>query len=96
MLFRSKEGEVVAAFSSGGQSPLITQYLKEKIKPDLNKELGQLAQILGSLRKLAKSCIATEQERKAFYKELLQIGLEDIDSLEEQRINEIIQKYISE
>ena len=31
-----------------------------------------------------------------FYKELLQIGLEDIDSLEEQRINEIIQKYISE
>ena len=82
-----KEGEVVAAFSSGGQSPLITQYLKEKIKPDLNKELGQLAQILGSLRKLAKSCIATEQERKAFYKELLQIGLEDIDSLEEQRIN---------
>jgi precorrin-2 dehydrogenase/sirohydrochlorin ferrochelatase len=71
-------------------------YLKEKIKPDLNKELGQLAQILGSLRKLAKSCIATEQERKAFYKELLQIGLEDIDSLEEQRINEIIQKYISE
>ena len=84
------------AFSSGGQSPLITQYLKEKIKPDLNKELGQLAQILGSLRKLAKSCIATEQERKAFYKELLQIGLEDIDSLEEQRINEIIQKYISE
>lgn len=88
-----KEGEVVAAFSSGGQSPLITQYLKEKIKPDLNKELGQLAQILGSLRKIAKSCIATEQERKAFYKELLQIGLKDIDSLEEQRINEIIQKY---
>ena len=43
---------------------------------------------------LAKSCIATEQQRKAFYKELLQIGLEDIDSLEEQRINEIIQKYI--
>ena len=88
-----KEGEVVAAFSSSGQSPLITQYLKEKIKPDLNEELGQIAQILGSLRSLAKSCIATEQERKAFYKELLQIGLEDIDSLEEQRINEIIQKY---
>ena len=88
-----KEGEVVAAFSSGGQSPMITQYLKEKIKPNLTEELGQLAQILGSLRKLAKSCIATEQERKAFYKELLQIGLKDIDSLEEQRINEIIQKY---
>ena len=89
-----KEGEVVAAFSSGGQSPVITQYLKKKIKPDLTEELGQIAQILGGLRTLAKSCIATEQQRKAFYKELLQIGLEDIDSLEEQRINEIIQKYI--
>ena len=91
-----KEGEVVAAFSSGGQSPMITQYLKEKIKPNLTEELGQIAQILGSLRAFAKSCIATEQQHKEFYKELLQIGLKDIDSLEEQRINEIIQKYISE
>ena len=73
---------------------MITQYLKEKIKPDLNKELGQLAQILGSLRKLAKSCIATEQERKAFYKELLQIGLEDIDSLKNNELNEINSKII--
>lgn len=88
-----KEGEVVAAFSSGGQSPMITQYLKEKIKPNLTEELGQIAQILGSLRAFAKSCIATEQQHKEFYKELLQIGLKDIDSLEEQRINEIIQKY---
>ena len=88
-----KEGEVVAAFSSGGQSPMITQYLKEKIKPNLTEELGQIAQILGSLRAFAKSCIATEQQHKVFYKELLQIGLKDIDSLEEQRINEIIQKY---
>lgn len=88
-----KEGEVVAAFSSGGQSPMITQYLKEKIKPNLTEELGQIAQILESLRAFAKSCIATEQQCKEFYKELLQIGLKDIDSLEEQRINEIIQKY---
>ena len=88
-----KEGEVVAAFSSGGQSPMITQYLKEKIKPNLTEELGQIAQILESLRAFAKSCIATEQQHKEFYKELLQIGLKDIDSLEEQRINEIIQKY---
>lgn len=89
-----KEGELVAAFSSGGQSPLITQYLKEKIKPDLNEELGQIAQILGSLRDFAKSCIETEQERKAFYKELLQIGLEDLELLQEERINEIMQTYI--
>ena len=50
-----KEGEVVAAFSSGGQSPMITQYLKEKIKPNLTEELGQIAQILDHSKIYKKS-----------------------------------------
>lgn len=90
-----KEGEVVAAFSSGGQSPVITQYLKKEIKPILTNELGQIAQTLGTLRTMAKECIETEELRKAFYQELLQIGLEDTNYLDEDMINKVIQKYIS-
>lgn len=90
-----KEGEVVAAFSSGGQSPVITQYLKKEIKPVLTNELGQIAQTLGTLRTMAKECIETEELRKAFYQELLQIGLEDTNYLDEDMINKVIQKYIS-
>lgn len=90
-----KEGEVVAAFSSGGQSPVITQYLKKEIKPVLTKDLGQIAQTLGTLRTIAKECIETEALRKAFYQELLQIGLEDTNGLDEEMIDQVIQKYIS-
>lgn len=90
-----KEGEVVAAFSSGGQSPVITQYLKKEIKPVLTNELGQIAQTLGTLRTIAKECIETEELRKAFYQELLRIGLEDTNYLDEDMINKVIQKYIS-
>ncbi len=90
-----KEGEVVAAFSSGGQSPVITQYLKKEIKPVLTNELGQIAQTLGTLRTMAKECIETEELRKAFYQELLRIGLEDTNYLDEDMINKVIQKYIS-
>lgn len=90
-----KEGEVVAAFSSGGQSPVITQYLKKEIKPVLTNELGQIAQTLGTLRTMTKECIETEELRKAFYQELLQIGLEDTNYLDEDMINKVIQKYIS-
>ena len=90
-----KEGEVVAAFSSGGQSPVITQYLKKEIKPVLTNKLGQIAQTLGTRRTMAKECIETEELRKAFYQELLRIGLEDTNYLDEDMINKVIQKYIS-
>ena len=38
-----KQGEVVAAVSSGGQSPVMTQYLKAQIKPFMTEEIGELA-----------------------------------------------------
>lgn len=89
-----KEGEVVGAFSSGGQSPVITQYLKKEIKPVLTKELGQIAQVLGTLRGITKECIETEERRKAFYQELLQIGLDDTNDLDEEVIYKVMKKYI--
>ena len=44
---------------------------------------------------MAKECIETEELRKAFYQELLRIGLEDTNYLDEDMINKVIQKYIS-
>ena len=38
-----KQGEVVAAFSSGGQSPAVAQYLKGRIEPEMTETLGELA-----------------------------------------------------
>lgn len=70
-----KEGEVVAAFSTGGQSPVITQYLKARLAPSLTPLIGEAAACLGSIREQVKQCAETEQERKEIYRALLQIML---------------------
>lgn len=87
-----KEGEVVAAFSSGGQSPVITQYLKGKMRPLLTHHLGSLAACLGSLRENMKEKIKTEAERKIVYQEILQLGLEKDTIPSEEEIRKIIEK----
>ena len=84
-----KEGEVVAAFSSGGQSPVVTQYLKEKMRPELTELLGELTAQLGSLRGRVKQ-INPESARKAIYLALLQQGLEQGAVLSEEEIEKAI------
>lgn len=89
-----KQGEVVAAFSSGGKSPVVTQYLKEKNRPIVTLGLAELTERLGSLRDMAKECIATEKMRKAFYQEVLALGLEEERVPDEKEIEEIFLKYM--
>ncbi len=88
-----KEGEVVAAFSSGGLSPVTTQYLKEQIRPVLTPHLGEVAACLGSLREMVRACTQTEEQRKQIYRELLQIGLSQESLPSEEEITEVIYKY---
>lgn len=66
------EKNLVAAFSSGGNSPVITQYLKEHAKKYLTPELGEINEYLGSLRPQIKAQYATEAERKAAYRRILE------------------------
>lgn len=87
-----KEGEVVAAFSSGGKSPVVTQYLKEKMRPVLTHHIGSLAACLGSLRETVKEKIKTQAERKKIYQEILQAGLEKHTIPSEEEIQKIIEK----
>ncbi len=70
-----KEGEVVAAFSSGGQSPVTSQYLKERMQTVLTPQIGEIAACLGSLRAVLQQRVETETQRKQIYRELLELGL---------------------
>jgi uroporphyrin-III C-methyltransferase/precorrin-2 dehydrogenase/sirohydrochlorin ferrochelatase/precorrin-2 dehydrogenase/sirohydrochlorin ferrochelatase len=70
-----KQGEVVGAFSSGGQSPVMTQYLKQYIGKVMTPFLGELAEYLGSIRETVKKNVDTESERKEIYQKLLQAGI---------------------
>ncbi len=88
-----KRGEVVASFSSGGKSPVITQYLKTATEPIMTEHLGAMADCLGALRQTVRECVATESERKAVYQEILQMGLESEKVPSEAEIARIIERY---
>lgn len=88
-----KQKEVVAAFSSGGQSPVMTQYLKEQVRPVMTEEIGELAAELGCIRGRVKRCVQTEEMRKKVYQELLHAGLKENAALTEEKIREVIGKY---
>ncbi len=85
-----KEGEVVAAFSSGGQSPSIAQYLKSYAAPAMTPLLGETAACLGQIRSRVKQCTATEQERKRIYQAILEFSLEEGRIPTEREIWELI------
>lgn len=70
-----KEDNLVAAFSSGGNSPALTQLLKEKEKEILTPYLGQLNEALGALRPKIKQLYGTEEERKAAYNKIIEEAL---------------------
>lgn len=88
-----KEGEVVAAFSSGGQSPVVTQYLKAQSAPFLTHLVGETAACLGSLRKTLQQCIKSEKERKEIYGALLQMALKEGEVPSGEAIARVIAMY---
>lgn len=91
-----RKGEVVAAFSSGGRSPVITQYLRQKNETVLTDTLGQLAECLGSLRQTAKKQIREPHKRREFYYELLQLGLAEDRIPEETEILNVMREVMED
>lgn len=66
-----KEKNLVAAFSSSGNSPVMTQYLKGKEQEILTPFLGELNEYMGQIREKVIAEYDTEVERKRVFKEIL-------------------------
>jgi uroporphyrin-III C-methyltransferase/precorrin-2 dehydrogenase/sirohydrochlorin ferrochelatase/precorrin-2 dehydrogenase/sirohydrochlorin ferrochelatase len=66
-----KNGDVVAAFSSGGKSPVITQYLREQNRGIVTEKTGKIADLLGEIREDVKAAVPVETMRKHVYRECL-------------------------
>ena len=88
-----KEGGIVIGISSSGKGPVMTQYLKGKIQKVVTKQMGQLAEFLGSMRPRVKEEIIIEERRKKIYQDLLQLGLQKKCLPDENETEEIIKKY---
>lgn len=71
----ARQGEIVAAVSSGGNSPLITQKLKKQIEPLLLPVLAELNELLGSLREDPRILDLSESARKQIYADIYDIAL---------------------
>lgn len=72
-----KEKNLVAAFSSGGNSPVLTQYLKGKEQEILTPFLGELNEYMGQIREKVIAQYDTEAERKRVFKEILSAAIYD-------------------
>lgn len=71
-----KEKNLVAAFSSGGNSPVLTQYLKEKETAVLTPFLGELNEYMGEIRESIIAEYENEKERKSAFQEIVQTAIE--------------------
>ncbi len=87
-----KQGEAVAAFSSGGNSPTAAQYMKHQMEPVLTQHFGDLTRCLGEIRTIVKEQVDT-RDRKQLYEEILRLGLEKERMLEDGEIQQLIKKY---
>jgi uroporphyrin-III C-methyltransferase/precorrin-2 dehydrogenase/sirohydrochlorin ferrochelatase len=58
---------VIVAVSSGGDAPVLTRRLREKLEAVLPSRLGALAKLAGTLRGLVKRRIAENGERRKFW-----------------------------
>ncbi len=66
-----KEQNLVGAFSSGGNSPALTQYLRNKEKEILTPRLGELNEVLGRWRQPIKELFPLETSRKSAFEQLI-------------------------
>lgn len=91
-----KQGDVVASFSSSGNSPVVTQYLKEQNKNIVIEKLGRINDFLGNYRLLIKKLVDEPGKRKEIFKGLLRKGLDSKKILEEKDIYEIVNDSIND
>ena len=82
-----REQELVGAFSSGGNSPVLTQYLKKYMAQILTAELGEANAYLGSIRPVVKRELDTEAMRKKVYQQVLNKLFKQIEKKQDVKLS---------
>ena len=82
-----REQELVGAFSSGGNSPVLTQYLKKYMAQILTAELGEANAYLGSILQVVKRELDTEAMRKKVYQQVLNELFKQIEKKQDVKLS---------
>ncbi|SFG79092.1 precorrin-2 dehydrogenase / sirohydrochlorin ferrochelatase [Lachnospiraceae bacterium C7] len=70
-----KQRDVVAAFTSSGKSPVISQYMKLQNDKTMTPFLGEVNEFFGMIRKDVIEQVPDEDKRKLVYEDLLEATL---------------------
>ncbi len=70
-----KEQNLIGAFSSSGNSPALTQYLKNREKEILTPKLGELNEMMGRWRQPIMDLFPLEASRKSAFEQLIDYAL---------------------
>ncbi|MCF0145632.1 MAG: bifunctional precorrin-2 dehydrogenase/sirohydrochlorin ferrochelatase [Eubacterium sp.] len=88
-----KEGDLTAAFSSGGKSPLLTQMLRDAARSSVTPFMSELNDCLGSIRACVKKRIQGAANRKKLYREIYDRSVSEKRVPAEEEMTEIISRY---
>ena len=81
-----EKGSIQIAISTGGKSPALARTLKEDLIRTMGPEYAEVNDLLGTLRKSAKSVLPTDIDRKRFFDGIIAMGI--LDMLREGRQRE--------
>lgn len=88
------QNDVVAAFSSGGKCPVVSQYLKQEMGKIIPHCIGDINKYMGDIREDIKNRTDTESVRKKIYREILELGIQMQGVPESRAVENIIEKNI--
>ncbi|HSY52485.1 MAG TPA: bifunctional precorrin-2 dehydrogenase/sirohydrochlorin ferrochelatase [Thermoanaerobaculia bacterium] len=70
-----EKGSIQIAISTGGKSPALARTLKEDMQRMIGPEYAAVNDLLGTLRKSAKSVLPTDIDRKRFFDGIIAAGV---------------------
>jgi siroheme synthase-like protein len=73
-----EKGSIQVAISTGGKSPALGRTLKEDLNRTIGPEYAEVNDLLGTLRKSAKSVLPTDIDRKRFFDGIIAAGILDM------------------
>jgi len=73
-----EKGSIQIAISTGGKSPALARTLKEDLIRTIGPEYAEVNDLLGTLRKSAKSVLPTDIDRKRFFDGIIAMGILDM------------------
>jgi len=87
-----KRKNIVAGFSSGGNSPALIKELRRQLQEQIPDYYGALNENLGQIRPMVRKAFRTEAERKQFYQSVIHRSEKLNRALEISEIQDMLHK----